>query len=92
MTKGHLWQISDGYHFLQLATLKQRAEKAARTATGSQAHQLVPLSDANFVGQLEMMVATLKIPLERRNKRSGRTEKACAAPWACLRRLLYFSH
>ncbi|NDU70918.1 phage integrase family protein, partial [Enterobacter hormaechei] len=25
---------------------------------------------------LEMMVATLKIPLERRNKRSGRTEKA----------------
>jgi hypothetical protein len=23
-----------------------------------------------------MMVATLKIPLERRNKRSGRTEKA----------------
>lgn len=24
-----------------------------------------------------MMVATLKIPLERRNKRTGRTEKAC---------------
>ena len=29
----------------------------------------------NYVGQLEMMVATLKIPLERRNKRTGRTEK-----------------
>jgi integrase len=57
-----------------------RAEKAARTAgrapVGSQTHRLVPLSDANYVGQLEMMVATLKIPLERRNKRSGRTEKA----------------
>lgn len=65
---------------MQLATLKQRAEKAARTAgrapAGSQAHRTVPLSDANYVGQLEMMVATLKIPLERRNKRTGRTEKA----------------
>ncbi|MER1383291.1 tyrosine-type recombinase/integrase, partial [Klebsiella pneumoniae] len=30
----------------------------------------------NYVGQLEMMVATLKIPLERRNRRTGRTEKA----------------
>lgn len=29
-----------------------------------------------YVSQLEMMVATLKISLERRNKRSGRTEKA----------------
>lgn len=55
-------------------------QKAARTAgrspAGSQAHRLVPLSDANYVSQLEMMVATLKIPLERRNKRTGRTEKA----------------
>ncbi|WP_142482828.1 tyrosine-type recombinase/integrase, partial [Klebsiella oxytoca] len=62
------------------ATLKQRTEKAARTAgrapAGSQVHRLVPLSDANYVGQLEMMVATLKIPLERRNRRTGRTEKA----------------
>ncbi|WP_194208728.1 site-specific integrase [Superficieibacter sp. 1612_C1] len=68
------------YPFVQLATLKQRTEKAARTAgrapAGSQTHRLVPLSDANYVGQLEMMVATLKIPLERRNKRTGRTEKA----------------
>ncbi|MEN5568453.1 tyrosine-type recombinase/integrase [Klebsiella pneumoniae] len=29
-----------------------------------------------YVSQLQMMVATLKIPLERRNKRTGRTEKA----------------
>jgi integrase len=68
------------YPFVQLATLKQRTEKAARTAgrapAGSQTHRLVPLSDANYVGQLEMMVATLKIPLERRNKRTSRTEKA----------------
>jgi site-specific recombinase XerD len=65
---------------VQLATLKQRTEKAARTAgrapAGSQAHRLVPLSDHQYVSQLQMMVATLKIPLERRNKRTGRTEKA----------------
>ncbi|HCM9448657.1 TPA: phage integrase family protein [Enterobacter bugandensis] len=75
------FSLAPPYPFVQLATLKQRAEKAARTAGRSllecgQAHRLVPLSDANYVGQLEMMVATLKIPLERRNKRSGRTEKA----------------
>jgi site-specific recombinase XerD len=68
------------YPFVQLATLKQRAEKSARTAgrapAGSQAHRLVPLSDHQYVSQLQMMVATLKIPLERRNKRTGRTEKA----------------
>nr|WP_301886167.1 tyrosine-type recombinase/integrase [Pseudomonas aeruginosa] len=55
-------------------------EKAARTAgrvpAGSQAHRLVPLSDHHYVSQLQMMVATLKIPLERRNKRTGRMEKA----------------
>lgn len=68
------------YPFVQLATLKQRAEKAARgagrTPAGSQAHRLVPLSDKQYVSQLEMIVATLKIPLERRNKRTGRMEKA----------------
>ncbi|MDI7075511.1 tyrosine-type recombinase/integrase, partial [Pseudomonas aeruginosa] len=60
--------------------LKQRTEKAARTSVrppaGSQAHRLVPLSDHPYVSQLQMMVATLNIPLERRNKRTGRTEKA----------------
>jgi len=72
--------LAPPYPFVQLATLKQRAVKAARTAgrapSGSQAHRLVPLSDASYVSQLEMMVATLKIPIERRNKRTGRTEKA----------------
>ena len=43
---------------------------------GSQVHRLVPLSDHHYVSQLQMMVATLKIPLERRNKRTGRMEKA----------------
>lgn len=66
--------------FVQLATLKQRAEKAGRTAgrspTGVVPHRLVPLSDELYVSQLAMMVATLKIPLERRNKRSGRMERA----------------
>lgn len=74
------FSLASPYPFVQLATLKQRSEKAARTAgrapASSQAHRLVPLSDAQYVSQLEMMVATLKIPLERRNKRSGRTEKA----------------
>lgn len=68
------------YPFVQLATLKQRTEKAARTAgrapAGTQAARLVPLSDGQYVSQLEMMMATLRIPLERRNKRTGRTEKA----------------
>ncbi|MGL4202327.1 MAG: tyrosine-type recombinase/integrase, partial [Enterobacter roggenkampii] len=58
----------------------QRAEKAARTAgrapAGSPTHRIVPLSDPQYASQLEMMVATLKIPLERRNKRTGKTEKA----------------
>lgn len=68
------------YPFVKLATLKQRSEKAARTAgrapAGSQVHRLVPLSDPQYVSQLEMMVATLKIPLERKNKKTGRMEKA----------------
>ncbi|WP_449576000.1 tyrosine-type recombinase/integrase [Lelliottia nimipressuralis] len=75
-----LHYVPDLHRKMLLATLKQRAEKAARTAgrapAGSQAHRLVPLSDANYVSQMEMMMATLKIPLERRNKRTGRTDKA----------------
>lgn len=78
LTRGD-FSLAPPYPFVQLATLKQRAEKAARTAgrapAGSQTHRLVPLSDRQYVSQLEMMVATLKIPLERRNKRTGRTEK-----------------
>jgi len=74
------FSLAPPYPFVQLATLKQRTEKAARTAgrapAGSQTHRLVPLSGNQYVSQLEMMVATLKIPLERRNKRTGRTEKA----------------
>ncbi|EFI3647949.1 TPA: phage integrase family protein [Enterobacter hormaechei subsp. oharae] len=68
------------YPFVKLTTLKQRTEKATRTAgrapAGSQVHRLVPLSDPHYVSQLEMMVATLKIPLERKNKNTGRMEKA----------------
>ncbi|HHD2155860.1 TPA: tyrosine-type recombinase/integrase, partial [Klebsiella pneumoniae] len=79
LTRGD-FSLAPPYPFVQLATLKQRTEKAARTAgrapAGSQAHRLVPLSDHHYVSQLQMMVATLKIPLERRNKRTGRMEKA----------------
>ena len=37
---------------------------------GQQTHRLVPLSDTWYVSQLQTMVATLKIPMERRNKRT----------------------
>jgi integrase len=74
------FSLAPPYPFVQLATLKQRTEKATRTAgrapAGSLPHRIVPLSDPQYARQLEMMVATLKIPLERRNKRTGRTEKA----------------
>ncbi|MDU1196841.1 site-specific integrase [Kluyvera ascorbata] len=79
LTRGD-FSLAPPYPFVQLATFKQRADKASRTAgrapAGTQPHRLVPLSDNQFTSQLEMMVATLKIPLERRNKRTGRTEKA----------------
>ncbi len=79
LTRGD-FSLAPPYPFVQLATLKQRTEKAARTAgrtpAGQQTHRLVPLSDSRYVSQLQTMVATLKIPLERRNKRTGRTEKA----------------
>ena len=79
LTRGD-FSLAPPYPFVQLATSKQRAEKAARTAgrtpAGNQPHRLMPLSDSQYVSQLEMMVATLKIPFERRNKRTGRTEKA----------------
>lgn len=75
-----LHYVPDLRRKMLLATLKQRTEKAARTAgrtpAGQQTHRLVPLSDSWYVSQLQTMVATLKIPLERRNKRTGRTEKA----------------
>lgn len=45
-------------------------------AVGQQTHRQVPLSDTWYVSQLQRMVATLKISLERRNKQTGRTEKA----------------
>lgn len=58
--------------------------KAARTAGsvhlrpyGSHNHRLVPLSDYQYVNKLKMMVATLKMTLERLNKLSSRIEKPC---------------
>ena len=78
LTRGD-FSLAPPYPFVQLATLKQRTEKAARTAgrtpARQQTHRLVPLSDSWYVSQLQTMVATLKIPMERRNRRTGRTEK-----------------
>ena len=68
LTRGD-FSLVPPYPFVQLATLKQRAEKSTRTAgrlpAGTLPHRLVPLSDTQYVSQLQMMVATLKIPLER---------------------------
>ena len=62
LTRGD-FSLAPPYPFVQLATLKQRTEKAARTAgrmpAGQQTHRLVPLSDSWYV-----------------NRRTGRTEKA----------------
>lgn len=78
LTRGD-FSLAPPYPYVQLATLKQRGEKAARgpgrAPSGIVPHRLVPLSDPQYVAQLEMMVATLKIPLERRNPKTGRTEK-----------------
>lgn len=64
---------------MQLATLKHREDKAehwaGRRAAGAVPYRLVPLSDAQYVTQLEMMIATLRIPLERRSEKTGRTEQ-----------------
>ncbi|HHP7837674.1 TPA: phage integrase family protein, partial [Serratia marcescens] len=74
------FSLAPPYPFVQLATLKQRTEKATRSAgrlpAASTPPRVVPLSDPQYVAQLQMMVATLKIPLERRNARTGRMEKA----------------
>lgn len=45
-----------------------------RAPASSQAHWLIPLPNENYASQLEMIVATLKIPQERRNKRTSKTD------------------
>ncbi|KMK82597.1 hypothetical protein KCO_13387 [Pectobacterium brasiliense ICMP 19477] len=79
LTRGD-FVLTSPYPFVQLTTLKQRSEKASRGAgrlpAGFDANRVVPRSDPQNVAQLEMMIATLRIPLERCNKRSGRMEKA----------------
>jgi integrase len=66
--------------WVSLATLKQREEKAARgpgaPSKKQVTHRLVPLSDPHYVDQFQTMIATLKIPQERRNKTTGRMEPA----------------
>lgn len=73
------FSLAPPYPFVQLATLKQQTKKATRMTgrapAGSQSHRLVPLSDHQYVSQLEMMIATLKISVERRNRRTGRIER-----------------
>lgn len=63
LTRGD-FSLTPPYPFVQLSTLKQQVEKAVRTAgrlpSGSQPHRLVPISDNQYVSELQMMVATLK--------------------------------
>jgi integrase len=73
------FSLAPPYPYVQLATLKQRGETAARGPGCAPSrivpHRLVPLSDPQYVAQLEMIVATLKTPLERRNPETCRTGK-----------------
>lgn len=74
--------------FFAVPTVSVRAVGHAQTTSGEIGQNSRPcpsrqsgppsgaLSDHQYVSQLQMMVATLKIPLERRNKRTGRMEKA----------------
>jgi len=74
LTRGD-FLLRQQYPFLQLSTLKQHEEKAehraGRHAAGTVSHRLKPLSDAKYVTQLEMMMTTLRIPLESKSEKTG---------------------
>jgi integrase len=70
--------LPDFCNSAMLATLKQRQEKAER-GPGAPAKNIitrrqVTLSDAQFISQFNSMVATLRIPKERRNPSTDRME------------------
>lgn len=73
------FQTTNALSLGQLATLKQRVDRAARdperVTSGTVPHRLIPLPDSQYVAQLEIMTATLKFPVERYNPDTGRTEK-----------------
>lgn len=79
LTRGD-FSLTGSHCWVTLATLKQRQTKAARgpgaPVKGLVTQRLVPLSDGIYVNQLQTMIATLKIPLERRDKKSGRPAPA----------------
>ncbi|MGT3172776.1 tyrosine-type recombinase/integrase [Yersinia enterocolitica] len=79
LTRGDFY-LNAAQPYVSLATLKQRQAKAERGPGAPSkkvvTHRLVPLSDSHYVNQLNSMVATLRIPLERKNKRTGRLEPA----------------
>ncbi|EGF3467693.1 tyrosine-type recombinase/integrase [Escherichia coli] len=60
-------------------TSAESAVNSARNNLSARTNEQKHANDAlnaRYVSQLQTMVATLKIPMERRNKRTGRTEKA----------------
>lgn len=79
LTRGDFY-LNAAQPYVSLATLKQRQAKAERGPGAPSrkvvTHRLVPLSDSHYVNQVNSMVATLRIPLERKNKRTGRMEPA----------------
>lgn len=62
--------------YVTLATLKQREEKAKRgpgaPPKNRVTERIVPLSDPRYIASLETLIATLKIPREQRDKKTGR--------------------
>lgn len=72
------FRLDDRFPYVTLATLKQRQEKAER-GPGAPAKNVitrrqVTLSDGQFISQFNSMVATLRIPKERRNPSTDRME------------------
>lgn len=72
------FHLDDHYPYVSLSTLKQRQEKAERgpgaPAKNAVTRRQVTLSDDLFLSRFNSMVATLRIPKERRNPATDRME------------------
>ena len=92
LTRGD-FSLAPPYPFVQLATSKQRAEKAARTAgrtpAGNQPHRLMPLSDSQYVSQPGddgghpekfRWSAVINAPAEPRRHGSGKSQTERSGP------------
>lgn len=75
LTRQH-FLLQGPYPYLSLATLKQRQARAERGAgplpKKVPTRRLVSLSDPHYIGLMTSVFATFKIPLERKDKKTGR--------------------